>query len=140
MSFRIRWLHESSRQESAMRFLVVSSHAIARYQERVRPAATRLEALAEIREIASRARVRSRPRWWTRVAGERPGYRYLYCASKPDVCLVVRNGVVVTVFSRRVCAQWRAELAPAVSARRLTLVPATGKVAAAALPWDREAA
>ncbi|MGH3220146.1 MAG: hypothetical protein ACRDPY_15815 [Streptosporangiaceae bacterium] len=123
-----------------MRFLVVSSHAIARYQQRVRPAATRLEALAEIREIASRARVRSRPRWWTRVAGERPGCRYLYCASRPDVCLVVRNGVVVTVFTRQVCALWRAALAPADSTRWLTPVPATGKVPAAALLWDREAA
>jgi hypothetical protein len=123
-----------------MRFLVVSSHAIARYQQRVRPAATRLEALAEIREIASKARVRSRPRWWTRVAGERPGCRYLYCASRPDVCLVVRNGVVVTVFSRQVCAQWRAALAPADSTRWLTPVPAADKVLAVTLPWDREAA
>jgi hypothetical protein len=123
-----------------MRFLVVSSHAIARYQQRVRPAASRLETLAEIREIASRARARSRPRWWTRVAGERPGCRYLYCASRPEVCLVVRGGVVVTVFSRQVCAQWRAALAPADSARWLAPVPATGKVPAVALPWDREAA
>jgi hypothetical protein len=130
----------SSRQESAMRFLAVSSHAIARYQQRVRPAATRLEALAEIREITSRARVRSRPRRWTRVAGERPGYRYLYWASRPDVCLVVKNGVVVTVFSRQACAQWRAALAPADSVRWLTPFPATGKIAAVAPPWDREAA
>lgn len=121
-----------------MRFWAVSSHAIARYQQRVRPAATRLEALAEIREIAARARVRSRPRWWTRVAGERPGCRYLYCASRPDVCLVVRNGVVVTVFSRQVCALWRAA-ALADSARWLPPVPATGMGPAAVLPWDREA-
>lgn len=120
-----------------MRFWAVSSHAIARYQQRVRPAATRLEALAEIREIAARARVRSRPRWWTRVAGERPGCRYLYCASRPDVCLVVRNGVVVTVFSRQVCALWRAA-ALADSARWLPAVPATGKGPAAVLPCDRE--
>jgi hypothetical protein len=122
-----------------MRFWAVSSHAIVRYQQRVRPATTRLEALAEIREIASRARVRSRPRWWTRVAGERPGCRYLYCASRPDVCLVVRDGVVVTVFSRQACAQWRAA-ALADTARWLTPVPATGKVPAAVLPSDREAA
>lgn len=121
-----------------MRFLAVSSHAIERYQQRVRPAATRLEALAEIREIVSRARVRSRPRWWTRVAGERPGSRYLYCASRPDVCLVVRNGVIVTVFSRQVCALWRAA-ALADSARWLPPVSATGKGPTAVLPPDRQA-
>jgi hypothetical protein len=122
-----------------MRFLVVSSHAITRYQQRVRPAATRLEALAEIRAIASKARVRSRPRWWTRVAGERPGCRYLYCASRPEVCLVVKDGVVLTVFSRQICAQWRAVLAGA-DERRLTVVPASGGGTVTVLPWDREAA
>jgi hypothetical protein len=123
-----------------MRFLVVSSHAITRYQQRVRPASSRLEALAEIREIASRARVRSRPRWWTQVAGERPGCRYLYCASQPHVCLVVKDGVVITVFSRQACAQWRAALTPADGARWLASVPATDKARVASPPWDREAA
>jgi hypothetical protein len=123
-----------------MRFLVVSSHAITRYQQRVRPAATRLEALSEIREIASRARVRSSPRWWTQVAGQRPGCRYLYCASRPEVCLVVKDGVVLTVFSRQVCAQWRAALAGADEHRRLTAVPASGGATVTVLPWDREAA
>ncbi len=123
-----------------MRFLFVSSHAIARYQQRVRPAATRLEAIAEIREIASRARVRSRPRWWTRVAGERPGSRYLYCASRPDVCLVVKDGVVLTVFSRQVCAQWRAVSAGSDGARWLMPVPASGGATVTTLPLDEEAA
>lgn len=123
-----------------MRFLVVSSHAIARYQQRVRPTATRLEALAEIRAIASKARVRSSPRWWTRVAGVRPGCRYLYCASRPEVCLVAKDGVVLTVFSRQVCAQWRAALAGTDERRRLTAVPASDGTTVMALPWDREAA
>ena len=123
-----------------MRFLVVSGHAIARYQQRVRPTATRLEALAEIRAIASRARVRSRPRWWTRVAGERPGCRYLYSATTPDVCLVVKDGVVLTVFSRQVCAQWRAALVGPDGARWLSPVPTGSRPTVAAVPLDREAA
>ena len=123
-----------------MRFLFVSSHAVARYQQRVRPAATRLEAIAEIRGIASRARVRSSPRWWTRVAGERPGCRYLYCASRPEVCLVVKDGVVLTVFSRQVCAQWRAASAEPDRGRWLTPVPATCGATVVTLPADREAA
>jgi hypothetical protein len=122
-----------------MRFLVVSSHAIDRYQQRVRPTATRLEAVAEIKAIASRARARPHPRWWTRVAGERPGCRYLYCASRPEVCLVVKDGVVLTVFSRQVCAQWRAA-ADSGCPRRLRPVPATGGTAVTMLPVDGEAA
>jgi len=123
-----------------MRFLVVSSHAIDRYQQRVRPTSTRLEALAEIRAIASRAKARPRPRWWTRVAGERPGCRYLYCASRPGVCLVVKDGVVLTIFSRQVCAQWRAGLGCSSSARHLAPVPANGGATVTALPVDWQAA
>jgi len=123
-----------------MRFLFVSSHAITRYQQRVRPTATRLEAAAEIRGIASKARARPSPRWWTRVAGERPGCRYLYCASRPEVCLVVKDGVVLTVFSRQVCAHWRAALTGSDGTRWLTPVPASGGAAVTALPLDREAA
>jgi hypothetical protein len=123
-----------------MRFLFVSSHAITRYQQRVRPAATRLEAAAEIREIAAKARARPSPRWWTRVAGEHPGCRYLYCASRPDVCLVVKDGAVLTVFSRQVCAQWRAALAGSDGTRWLTPVSANGGATVTTLPLDREAA
>jgi hypothetical protein len=91
-----------------MQGLFVTSHAIDRYRQRVRPTATRLEAVADIRTIAAKARSRSRPRWWTRVAGVRTGCRYLYAADRPAVCLVVTGGAVVTVFSRAVCASWRA--------------------------------
>jgi len=90
------------------RRLTISSHAIQRYRERVSPTISNREAVSQIRSILVTANSRSRPRWWTRVAGERPGCRYLYSASRADVCLVVRDGAVVTVFSRSVCAAWRA--------------------------------
>lgn len=90
------------------RSLCITSHAITRYQQRVRPDASRLEATAELRQIATHAKSRSRLRWWTQVAGERPGCRYLYWAMRPEVCLVVQGDAVVTVFSRSVCAAWRA--------------------------------
>lgn len=88
--------------------LIISNHAIQRFQERVAPSSSNRDALSQIRSILVSANRRSRPRWWTRVAGERPGCRYLYSARRADVCLVVRDGVVVTVFSRSVCAAWRA--------------------------------
>ena len=83
----------------------VTAHAITRYQERVAPAASRQVALRAIREILDHANSRSRPRLWTKV-GARPGCRYLYSADHPDVCLVLRGGAVVTVFSRISCAAW----------------------------------
>lgn len=83
----------------------VTAHAITRYQERVAPAASRKDALRAIREILGHARSRSRPRLWTKV-NVRPGCRYLYSADHPDVCLVLRGGAVVTVFSRTSCAAW----------------------------------
>jgi hypothetical protein len=83
----------------------ITAHAITRYQQRVDPTASRREALRAIREMLGHARRRSRPRHWTKVT-TRPGCRYLYSADHPDVCLVLRGGAVITVFSRAGCAAW----------------------------------
>jgi hypothetical protein len=83
----------------------ITAHAIARYRDRVDHAATSRDALRAIREILRRGRTRSRPRHWTRVDA-RPGCRYVYSADHPGICLVLRGGAVVTVFSRATCASW----------------------------------
>ena len=83
----------------------VTAHAIERYQDRVDSCVSRREALRAIREILARANRRSRPRHWTKVDA-RPGCRYLYSADHPDICLVLRGGAVVTVFSRASCSAW----------------------------------
>ena len=100
------------------RNITVSHHAIDRYRERVDPAATKHEAAARLRSLAATGRARSRPRHWTRVAGEQCGCRYVYSAEAPGVCLVVTNGTVVTVFSRATCARWRSERAISTAAPR----------------------
>ena len=90
----------------------VSPHALFRYQQRVDPTADRRQAIRAILLIESKAKARSTPRKWTRNGTRvkpRPGSRYLYSADYPDICLVVRDGVVVTVFSKRVCAEWKPE-------------------------------
>ena len=91
------------------RSLHVTRHAIDRFRDRVDRAATRAEAVNAVRRISGSARICSRPRKWCRLAGVRsePGSRYLYSAVYPGVCLVVRGGAVVTVFSREACAEWR---------------------------------
>ena len=107
----------------------VTAHAIERYQDRVDSCVSRREALRAIREILARANRRSRPRHWTKVDA-RPGCRYLYSADHPDVCLVLRGGAVVTVFSRASCSAWfpslteprpHGDLRPTNVARRMTL-------------------
>jgi len=121
--------------------LSISNHAVHRFQERVAPSISNREAVSQMRSILTTANSRSRPRWWTRVAGERPGCRYLYSASRADVCLVVREGVVVTVFSRSVCAAWRASQ-PTVDrpARHLRALPDLDRRWRATIWTDEEAA
>ena len=85
----------------------ITRHAIDRYRERVDPSSVSPEAILAIGRILSSARTRSCPRRWCRMVGTRPGSRYLFSAEFPGICLVVRGGTVVTVFSRRVCAEWR---------------------------------
>lgn len=96
-------------------FPVISRHAIERYRQRVEPASQRIivERLARIIETAT---VRARPRHWMRVAATAPGTRYLYSAEFADVCLVVADGVVVTVHSREACRVWMGQ-APDVAKR-----------------------
>ncbi len=84
----------------------VSAHAIQRYQERVDPTVSRREALRDIREVVNEGKARPRPRHWTHVDA-RPGSRYVYWAGRPGVCVVMRDGAVVTVFSRQACSEWR---------------------------------
>jgi len=84
----------------------ITAHAIERYQLRVAPWASRREALRAIREILSQAKASPRPRHWMNVNAS-SGCRYLYSADCPGVCLVLRGGAVVTVFSRACCLEWR---------------------------------
>ena len=87
----------------------VTRHAVDRFRDRVEPSATPARAFAAIRQISSSARACSRPRKWCRLRGvnARPGSRYMYSAAHPGICLVVRGGAIVTVFSKEACADWR---------------------------------
>ena len=89
--------------------LLVTRHAIDRYRDRVEPSVTPEQAFHVIHQIICSARACPRPRRWCRLVGlgMRPGCRYLYSAEFPGVCLVVRGHAVVTVFSRKKCAEWR---------------------------------
>ncbi len=87
-------------------FPLISRHAIDRYRERVDGTATVYTAADVISSILATATSRSRPRHWMRVAATVPGTAYLYSAMYPHIGLVVADGVVVTLHSRRVCRSW----------------------------------
>src|SRR5688572_8909441 len=84
----------------------MSQHAVQRYLERVAPGSPVGVAVKTMEHILQTARVRSKPRRWMKGVTVRPGSRYLYAADHPNVCLVLVGEVVVTVYSRRVCARW----------------------------------
>lgn len=87
-------------------------HAIQRFQERVAPVTT-AEAARRIRDLAASSVVCKRPRRWTpAVAG--PGLTFLYPAATPGVCLLVRDGAVLTVFERSMAKAWARAQEPPV--------------------------
>jgi hypothetical protein len=45
---------------------------------------------------------RPTPRHWTTVQPE-PGLTFIYWAELPYICAIVKNGVVVTILTRRLC-------------------------------------
>lgn len=79
-------------------------HAIERFQQRVAPVST-AEAARRIRAAANSAKVRPTPRWWTPVSPA-PGLLFLYPSVLPGVCLLVRDGAVITLFERSQCRAW----------------------------------
>lgn len=83
----------------------ISQHAIDRYRQRVEPvdAATAADRLADMAAASTR---RPTPRQWTEVAPT-PGVLFLYPHGSSDVCLVMKNNTIITVFSRVICMEWR---------------------------------
>jgi hypothetical protein len=79
--------------------VVLTPHAIERYRERVEGVARRL-AVRRLREMIATAQWRSRPRAWTEVVLH-PDVLYGYSPGRPDVCLLLRRQVLVTVLSQR---------------------------------------
>lgn len=104
-------------------------HAVERYQQRVAPVSA-AEAFKTLQAAATTARRRSTPRWWTPAAAG-PGLLFLYPAALPGVCLLCRDGAILTVFQREVCRGWRSAQAPDTGRSRQPVAyrrPAVGTV------------
>lgn len=79
--------------------IVLTPHAVQRYRERVEGVPRRL-AVRRIQLFLATARWRSRPLAWTEVVFH-PDVVYGYSPDQPDVCLLLRHQVLVTVLARR---------------------------------------
>lgn len=90
----------------------VSAHAVDRYIQRVDGRVSRQEARLAIMQIASLGRLRAVPRHWLRDhVPPSPGLRFITWSRRPDLCLLVRGGVVVTLITRTMCVPRRPGLA-----------------------------
>jgi hypothetical protein len=88
-----------------MASLSLSFHAVERWQQRVDPNASRLEARLSLGRFVSLSRVRATPRHWMRGdVVPAPGLSFVYCAERPEVCALARDGVVLTVLTRALCS------------------------------------
>lgn len=85
-----------------------SHHSIQRYQQRVDPGASVHSAARALADLAAHSTCRPRPRHWTPAAPS-PGTTFLYPHARPDLCLIVRGGVVVTVIDRLSAKRWASQ-------------------------------
>lgn len=97
----LAWSHE--RRGAVGGGLAVSDHAVLRYRERVERI-PRVRARRRLQDLASGAVWQDVPREWMTVVLH-PGTHYGYPSGRPDVCLLEREGFVVTVMSDRFLRQ-----------------------------------
>jgi hypothetical protein len=117
----------------------LSIHSIQRYQQRVAPGTSSHAAARRLTELAADATCRPRPRHWT-PAPPWPGTTFLYPHARPDLCLIVREDVVVTVVDRASAKQWASSNRLSVFAERRRLTAAYRRPApGAALCLDEAA-
>jgi hypothetical protein len=110
-----------------------STHAVRRWIERVDTDATSAEARQALADFLCCGRARPTPRHWTDVEAA-PGLRFVYWSSRPGVCALVVDGVVVTVLTRNLC---RAGAPRTATALRTIGVPAqrSGRRPVVVAPW-----
>ena len=104
----------------------VTHHAIERWQLRVDRRASGTEARLAIGQVLALGRWRPRPRHWMVDNVAAPGTAFVYWCGRPGVCVIVADGVAVTIVTRAVArdarrARGRAFVSPCAP-HRLTLV------------------
>src|SRR3954453_9936480 len=78
----------------------ITSHVVDRFIERVDPTASRAHARRVLTEFLTRGKCRTTPRHWMDHVSPARGKRFIYWADLPGVCLVVIDGVAVTLLTR----------------------------------------
>ena len=77
----------------------ITRHAVQRWTERVSWHASPSTSYRQLAEFLEHGHRRPRPRHWTDVAPA-PGLTFVYWAARPGVCVLVVDGVAVTVLTR----------------------------------------
>jgi hypothetical protein len=78
----------------------ISRHAVDRWQQRVDRDSTFAMARRDLTSFLATGRVRPTPRFWMRELRPSGGLRFVYSARFPGVCVLVREGMAVTVVTR----------------------------------------
>ena len=94
--------------------LLISDHAVQRYRERVERV-PRWLALRRLRTYSGSASWTRRPPAWTHLQVLHSDTVYGSPPARPDVCLLARDGAVVTVLSRRFLAEGGTPTGPLVA-------------------------
>lgn len=79
----------------------ISDHAVSRYRQRIDPTSSTAQARKVIGAVLTSGRSRPTPRHWMRGGWKpQPGVVFVYSAAHSQMCLVVRDACVVTVWGR----------------------------------------
>ena len=81
----------------------ITAHAIDRWRTRVDAAASVSEARIAIGRLIATGRARPTPRSWMRDTRPAPAVRFVYSASYPGVCAIVKEGAVLTIVTKTLC-------------------------------------
>lgn len=86
--------------------VVLTSHAVKRWIERVDDTLTPPQAASAVRDFLSHATLRNKPRRWMPRHAQLHGVgtRYAYCWRYPRVCIVVDDGTAITVLTKELCS------------------------------------
>jgi hypothetical protein len=81
----------------------ISAHAVERWQQRVDQAASPAVARRALNQFVRHGQARPTPRRWMKDVRQTPGLRFVYCADRPGVCVLVMNNTALTVVTRTLC-------------------------------------
>jgi hypothetical protein len=88
-----------TRKGNTLTSIRITRHAVDRFQERVLPGSSKLEARLALQQFVSMGRLRPNARHWMSDQRPDPEKRFIYWAGHPRVCAIIVGRTVVTVIT-----------------------------------------